>query len=67
MKKVLITSRSVLEAMAMKQNLVFRKPILLQKKKKNIFRFKVGSWSFVGIICLLIYFLKCRKALSTKK
>ena len=28
---------------------------------------KVGSWSFKGIIILLIYFLNCRKPLFTKK
>ena len=28
---------------------------------------KVGSWSFEGIIILLIYFLNCQKALFTKK
>ena len=27
---------------------------------------KVSSWSFEGIILLLIYFLNCRKALFTK-
>ena len=28
---------------------------------------KVGSWSFKGIIILLIYFLNCQKVLFTKK
>ena len=31
------------------------------------FSLKVGSWSFEGIIILLIYFLHCWKALFTKK
>ena len=50
-------------ALFMKFNfLVFQKTEKLRKKYLN-----VGSWSFEGIIILLIYFLNCRKALFTKK
>ena len=42
--------------------------VLLQNNLKDLEpSFKVGSWSFEGIISLLIYYLNCRKALFTKK
>ena len=38
-----------------------------EKVRMSAGRLKVGSWSFEGILILLIYFLNCQKAFFTKK